>query len=77
MDEVTQETLSEGWKADLKEDNKTLTKAIENIDEEIKETSHATTKEKKELYEQSIENMQIAKENKQIRQKIVIANRLN
>ena len=35
------------------------------------------TKEKKELYEQSIENMQIAKENKQIRQKIVIANRLN
>ena len=79
MDEVTQETLHEEWKDDLKEENETLAKAIENIDEEIKETSnainHATTKEKKELYEQSIKNMQIAKENKQIRQKI-IANRL-
>lgn len=79
MDEVTQETLHEEWKDDLKEENETLAKAIENIDEEIKETSnaisHAATKEKKELYEQSIKNMQIAKENKQIRQKI-IANRL-
>lgn len=80
MEEVTQETLEEGWKADLKEENETLAKAIENIDAEIKETSnaisHAATKEKKELYEQSIKNMQIAKENKQLRQK-VIANRLN
>lgn len=79
MDEVTQETLHEEWKDDLKEENETLAKEIENIDEEIKETSnaisHAATQEKKELYEQSIKNMQIAKENKQIRQKI-IANRL-
>ena len=80
MEEVTQETLEEGWKADLKEENETIAKAIENIDAEIKETSnaisHAATKEKKELYEQSIKNMQIAKENKQLRQK-VIANRLD
>lgn len=80
MEEVTQETLKEGWKADLKEENETLAKTIENIDTEIKETSnaisHAATKEKKELYEQSIKNMQITKENKQLRQKI-IANRLD
>ena len=79
MDEVTQETVNEGWKTDLEEESEALTKAIENINEEIKETSnaisHAATKEKRELYEQSIKNMQIAKENKQIRQKI-IANRL-
>lgn len=79
MDENPQETRKEDWKADLEEENATLAKAIENIDEEIKETSNAisraATQEKKELYEQSIKNMQIAKENKQLRQKI-IANRL-
>lgn len=79
MDEDPQETRNEDWKADLEDENETLAKAIENIDEEIKETSNAisraATQEKKELYEQSIKNMQIAKENKQLRQKI-IANRL-
>lgn len=79
MDEGPQETGNEEWKADLEEENETLAKTIENIDEEIKETSNAisraATQEKKELYEQSIKNMQIAKENKQLRQKI-IANRL-
>lgn len=79
MDEGPQETRNEDWKTDLEEENETLAKTIENIDEEIKETSNAisraATQEEKELYEQSIKNMQIAKENKQLRQKI-IANRL-